>query len=303
MRDFDWEILAVLYKTKNITKAAEQLFITQPTLTRRLQQIETELDAVLVMRNNKGISFTPEGEYVSGKAADILKMVQEVREYLAGCRGELSGKLRLGSPNSFMHFIIPALLSEFAARYPAVQVDLHTNLSHELLRSLEIGDLDVCFIRGEHDTFLTKELLSKDQIYLFSKTPVRLDDLPDLPQIEYTKERSIVNASRRWWQEHFDRPPLIRYRVHTGDACMQLVKKGLGYGIFSDGRFYSPEDGLYAYALSFKDGTSFTRNSWLVYNEESLDNPVIDAFTFFAAEEFGRLFSGLSLQLSDLENG
>ena len=299
MRDFDWEILATLYKTNNITKAAELLFITQPTLTRRLQQIESELDAPLVLRSNKGIAFTSDGEYVSSKAVEILDTISEIRTHLSGRNQNLSGKLRLGAPNSFMNFIIPTLMAEFSARYPAVQIDLHANLSHRLLQDLERGDLDLCFVRGDHDSYLTKKLLSKDQIYLFSKTPVRLEDLPDLPQVSYTKERSIVNASRRWWQERFEKPPFIRYRVHTGDACLQLVKKGLGYGIFSDGRYFNPEDGLYAYALTYRDGSIFSRNSWIYYNEEQQDQPVISAFTEFVVEEFDHLFSVQHLEASD----
>ena len=302
MRDFDWEILATLYKTKNITKAAEMLFITQPTLTRRLQQIETELDAVLVMRNNKGITFTPEGVFVSEKAVEILKMIDDIKDRLSGDKYDLIGKLRLGAPNSFMNFVIPTLIAEFASQYPAVQIDLHTNLSHELLRDLEAGDLDVCFVRGDHDSWLTRELLSQDQIYLFSKDPIRLNDLPDLPQIAYTKERSIVNASKRWWQEHFEKPPLIRYRVHTGDACLQLVKKGLGYGIFSDGRYFNPDDHLHAYALTMNDGTSFRRNSWLYYNEEFMANPVLSTFVDFVTEEFDRLFGAVDLTAGGRDN-
>lgn len=301
MRDFDWEILATLYKTKNITKAADQLFITQPTLTRRLQQIETELDTVLVQRSNKGITFTPEGEAVSAKALEILNIISEVRSYISGTKGELTGKLRLGVPNSFMNFVIPSLLEKFSEMYPQVRIDLHTNLSHELITSLEKGELDACFARGDHDTHLKKYLLSKDQIYIFSKNRLRLEELPHLPQIAYTKERSIVTASKKWWRERFEASPQIRYRVHTGDACLQLVKKGLGYAFFSDGRYFNPEDGLYAYALSFLDGTTFTRNSWLVYDSSLTGNHILTTFVEFVTAEFREMFQILPFQNTDWE--
>lgn len=298
MRDFDWEILATLYKTRNITKAAELLYITQPTLTRRLQQIEVELDSVLVLRNNKGIRFTPEGEFVSHKAVEILDMISDVKYYLSGAKQELSGKLRVGAPNSFMNFVIPTLIEQFSSRYPKVQIDLHTNLSHELLQALEKGEMDVCFVRGEHDTHLKKELLSKDQIYIFSKDPLQLSDLPDLPQITYTKERSIVTATRRWWQERYDAPPQVRYRVHSGDACLQLVRKGLGYAFFSDGRYFSPDDGLHAYALSFLDGTTFTRDSWLVYDSERTGNHALKKFVEFVDESYDELCNVIPIKLT-----
>ena len=293
MRDFDWEILATLYKTRNITKASELLFITQPTLTRRLQQIEQELDAVLVVRSNKGIAFTPEGEFAAQNAVRILDTINDVHQHISGVKQELTGKLRLGAPNSFMNFIIPSLIEKFSERYPGVSIDLFTNLSHELLHDLERGDLDVCFVRGDHDTFLTKKLLSEDQIYIFSKEPLDFEKLPELPQIAYTKERSIVNASKRWWQERYNEQPFIRFRVHTGEACLQLVRKGLGYGIFSDGRYFDPSDGLNAYPLSYLDGTTFSRNSWLVYNEEYFGNPVLPKFIEYVSDNFSDMFPAI----------
>lgn len=295
MKDFDWNILATLYKTKNITKASELLFITQPALTRRLQQIEQEFGTVLIMRNNKGISFTPKGEFVAHKALAILEMINSVKSYVSDSKGELSGKIRLGAPNSFMGFIIPTLLKEFCPLYPDIRIDLHTNLSHELLRYLEIGELDISFVRGDHDTFLKKQHLSKDQIYIFSSTPLKLEDLPMLPQISYTKEKSIVNATKRWWQERYQKPPYVRFRVHSGEACLRLVKLGLGYAFFSDGRYYNPDDHLYCYPLKYLNGSIFSRNSWLVYNENDINNPVLSCFVDFVSENFSALFPVPSL--------
>lgn len=289
MRDFDWSILSTLYRTKNITKAAEMLYITQPTLTRRLQQIETELGAVLILRTNKGVTFTPEGEYAALKAAEILDSINSIKSTLSQSHGELRGTLRLGAPNSFVHFVVPALIEQFSLIYPHIQIDLHTDLSHELLRYLENQELDVSFVRGDFDTTLEKKHLSSDQIYIISKNPIILSELPNLPQIAYTKENSIVKASKRWWQERFTTPPNVRFRVHTGDACIQLIKKNLGYGIFSDGRYFNPADGLHALSLEYLDGSRFTRNSWMVYDKSSLQNPVVSHFIEFVSQHFEEL--------------
>lgn len=289
MRDFDWNILSTLYKTKNITKASDLLYITQPTLTRRLQQIETELGAVLIIRTNKGVSFTPEGEYAARKADEIIKSINLIKTTISQSHGNLCGTLRLGAPNSFVHFVIPTLIEHFSSIYPNVKIDLHTDLSHELLKNLENQALDVSFIRGDCDTFLKKQLLSKDQIYIISKNPIILSSLPNLPQIVYIKENSIVKASKRWWQERFSTPPNIRFRVNTGEACIQLIKKNLGYGIFSDKRYYNCSDGLYSMPLEFLDGSKFCRNSWMVYDESSIQNPIISHFIQFVSDHFDKL--------------
>lgn len=74
MKDSDWEILYALYKKPNITKVANMLFMTQPSLTKRLQQMEKEFDVTIVDRTPKGLVFT-KGRYVSCQAGRILPRV------------------------------------------------------------------------------------------------------------------------------------------------------------------------------------------------------------------------------------
>lgn len=281
MRDFDWKILSTLYRTKNITKTAELLFMTQPTLTRRLQQIESELGSVLILRTNKGVTFTPEGAMVALRSAEMLQIIDGIKADLAKDKQKLKGTLRLGAPNSYLHFVLPSLLEKFALEYPDIQVELHSGLSHDLLKDLEGGELDASFVRGEVHTPLKKVLLAKDQIHLVSKEKLDLACLPQMPMIDYPKENSVVQATKAWWKERYSEPQLIRLRVHTGDVCLEMVKHGLGYGIFSDPHYADPADHLFDYPLEFRDGSRFTRDSWLVYDENNLSNPLLSHFVEF----------------------
>lgn len=282
MRDLDWEILSVLYETRNITKTAERLFMTQPTLTRRLQIIEEELDAVLITRSNKGVQFTEEGSYAALRARDILQTIANVRETIAMGSGTLSGTIRLGAPKSYMHFVIPHLLEKFSGEFPSVRFEIITDLSHELLHSLEAAQLDVSFVRGQIHTTLHKELLSEDQLYIVNRDPFSMEELAAMPRIDYAKESTIVEATERWWNERFSSRPNKRFDVYSGEACLQMVKSGLGYGIFSDSHYIDPADGLYAVPMVFKDGSRFLRPSWIVCDEKSLSRSrLLTAFVDF----------------------
>ena len=77
MKDSDWEILYRLYKTPNITKVANILYISQPSLTRRLKGIEEEFNIKIVSRTSKGVTFTPEGEYLAKKAENYMDFIKE----------------------------------------------------------------------------------------------------------------------------------------------------------------------------------------------------------------------------------
>lgn len=79
MKDFDWELLHELYKNPNLTKVANVLYITQPTLTKRLQHIEAEFDVTIVERTPKGLEFTPEGKYLAEQPLEDLSQLLEQR--------------------------------------------------------------------------------------------------------------------------------------------------------------------------------------------------------------------------------
>lgn len=286
MRDFDWKILMTLYNTKNITRTANLMFITQPTLTRRLQQMELELNTTLIVRSSKGIVFTPNGEYVVQKAAEILQTLDEIKDHIEQSEHGSRGTLKIGVPNSFMHFVIPALAEKFSEKFPQIKLELHTDLSSQLIKSLEAHELHACFARGNINTPLKKHLLSEDQIIIISHMPIILEDLPYLPQIEYAKEETVVDATTKWWNENFTVPPNIKLKVNSGEACLQMIKHKLGYGIFSDIKYFDPKDGLFSLPLTFKDGSKFTRKSWLVYNENALHYSLISNFVTSVLESY-----------------
>ena len=101
MEDKDWFIIKTLYEEKNITKAAERLFITQPALTYRLQVIEQELGAKIVNRGKKGIEFTKEGEYVFRYAEKMIYEFQKLKETLQNMDNKIQGTFRLAVTASF----------------------------------------------------------------------------------------------------------------------------------------------------------------------------------------------------------
>lgn len=281
MRDVDWKIIATLHAERNITRAAELLFITQSTLTKRIQQLEKELGTVLIIRSNKGITFTPEGEYVAEYAEKILKLIEKVTEHIEQANQDDGKVLKIGVPNTYAQFVLPQLTKQFTAMHTGVRFEVTTELSHNILTMLENRELPVGFVRGDIKTSLRTHLVAEDQIYVVSKGPIHMDDLPHLPQIEYTKEPTIIKATERWWKERYTQPPLIRMCVDHGDACREMILNGLGYGIFSDLRFIGSNKELVSTPLFFMDGRRFTRKTWFVYHKEELKSKVVSDFVNF----------------------
>jgi len=277
MRDQDWAIISTLYREKNITKAADLVFMTQPTLTKRVQQIEEELGILLVSRNSKGVVFTPEGEYVAGKAEEILKLFGEVSRHLAKITGGKEGVLKLGIPHSYCRLILPKLIKEYSKLHK-VRFDISAARSDEILKMIENHTVDAGFVRGTFATVLEQIAISTDQVYVVSKNPVLLPDLPRLPQIDFIREPSIVKAIEQWWNDFHDYPPSIFARVNNVDTCLDMVYEGLGYGIFTNSGYIKGKKGLSAIPLTHKDGSPFTRETRFVYSCETMNNPIVKDF-------------------------
>ena len=282
MRDFDWYILSSLHKTKNITQSAKLLFIEQPTLTRRLQAMEKELGCTLVYRTNKGIEFTAQGEKVARRAEVIVQLLQSVERDIRRHTDGEEGILSIGAPYSYARFFLPRLLREFAQVCPKVDVDVVTSSSSELFRHVQSGLLDLCFTRYlEPDDSLEVRPITTEACYAVYSRPFEMEELPRLPYIEYDKNEATNQAVRRWWLEHFSQAQNVRYKVENGDICLAFIQQGLGYGIFPSGSYFLHDKSLYSAPLIFRDGSAFSRKTYLVCPADREGSPVLARFLRF----------------------
>ena len=284
VRDQDWAIITKLHSEKNITKTADLVFMTQPTLTKRIQQIEEELGIVLVSRSSKGVVFTPEGEYVAQKAEEILQLFNDVNRHLVKIAGGKKGLLKLGVPNSYCRLVMPRVIKEYIKIHNDIRFDITAANSHEVLKMVENHDVDAGFIRGEYVTSLDQIIISVDQIHIVSKVPLSLSELPQLPQIDFVKEPTIIKATEQWWNDYYNAPPSIFMRVNHADTCLAMISEGLGYGIFPDIAYARGMEGLSTIPLVHKDGSKFVRKTRFIYYRENLDIPVINDFVNYIKE-------------------
>src|SRR5699024_6675767 len=97
----DWKLLATLYDTKNITRAAKSLFLSQPTLSARLKKLEDYYGAQLIIRKRNGITFTPEGLKLAEHAKEMLYQQRKIEEQLNNMKDYVSGTLKVGVSNFF----------------------------------------------------------------------------------------------------------------------------------------------------------------------------------------------------------
>ncbi|WP_166240239.1 LysR family transcriptional regulator [Paenibacillus turpanensis] len=276
----DWTILKMLYEKKNMTKTAQVLFIAQPSLTRRIQQMENEFNVTLVQRGTRGVQFTPQGEYLAKCADEALRHLQHAKEAVLNIGDEVTGTLRLGVSNYISKNKLPKLLKRFREQYPKVEFKVVTGWSGDVFDLVYNQDVHIGFVRGDYKWPESKLLLFHEHISIASIEPFEIEQLPFLPRIEYEMDPLMKATINRWWNGTFSHPPSIGMEVDKGDTCKEMVLNGLGYGILSSALIDHIPD-VVKIPITDEQGKPIIRNTWMVYHDHSLELKTIQAFVRF----------------------
>jgi DNA-binding transcriptional LysR family regulator len=278
MNDLDWRIIVTMYNLKNLTQTAEKLFMSQPTLTKRLQKIEYELNVSIAVRNKKGVTFTPEGEYLAKQGEKILKLFDETTKGLASITGRTKKILRVGATNAFSRFFLPTILQKSKEFDNNIEFQITTDYSNKVVKLLQHDELDVGFIFGDIPFDGYKYNLGKNDAVIAYSKPFTLNDLPNMNRIEYSKDAFTTKLIDSWWHEHFTSEAHISMIATNGDTCREMVLNGLGYAIFTVKEFVINDDRLYKLPMTNIDGSPVTRNMWLIYSSNYKTNKTLDSF-------------------------
>lgn len=281
----DWLILKTISEEKNLTKAAERLYLSQPALSYRVKNLEKDFGANIVLRNTTGIIFTPQGEYLLAYALKMLTQLAITKEQIQNMDNKIQGTLRIGTSAIFAHYELPAILKGFLERYPDVDISLKTGLSSQINKMLQKEAFAVAVLRGDYFWPEEKHLLQEEPICLASPQKIDFKELPTLPRINYGTDSSLRVMLEDWWRENFSIPPKIAMEVDSMDTCRQMVLHGLGWAILPLIGLQQ-HDSLYTQELHWRDGTPVLRRTWMLYRNASLELSPVYAFTNYLKEYY-----------------
>ena len=172
----DFELLQALADSRNITKAADKLYITQSALSKRIRAIEREL-GVEQLPSHQGIRFTPSGEAVLAHSRAAAREMDQMRRNLDALQGVICGTLNAGISIHYALYRLPDAMADYHRTYPNVKLQITTGQSRHLYRQMLEGSLDVAVIRGEYPWDGMQFLLSQENICVicareFEKKPL-----------------------------------------------------------------------------------------------------------------------------------
>jgi DNA-binding transcriptional LysR family regulator len=169
--DFRLKVFYTVALKLSYTKAANELFITQPAVTKHINELEQQLQTRLFNRNGNSISLTPSGEILMRHAQQIFKLYTHLENELAEINDVTNGSLHIGASTTLAQYVLPRLLAMFKKTHPSIEIKL-TNGNSEFIEQQIIAEkMDIGLVEGiSHYPQINYESFVKDEIVLVAKT-------------------------------------------------------------------------------------------------------------------------------------
>jgi DNA-binding transcriptional LysR family regulator len=272
----DFELIDVLYKTGNITKAADKLYMTQSALSKRIRFIEEELGITMILRSHQGIRFTPEGESVLLSTGQAKKILSDLRQQLNGQKNYISGTLNAGISINYSLYRLPDMLAHYRHQYPHVKTHILSGHSRDLYTQMVNGELDAAVLRGEFLWTEHKILIDREDVCIIMNQKFEQQPLNDIPYIGRRTDAVFERETSQWFHENKIQTDADGIFVDNITTCVEMVKSGLGWSIVP--RICLNNFNGIIRPLHFANGEPFVRSTYLMYPDTALKLPQVSAF-------------------------
>lgn len=230
----------------SITRAANSLHLTQPTLTRQLQDLESELNQKLFIRGKHKIILTPEGMILRKRAEEIIDMVKKTEAEFQSLKGTMAGDIYIGGGETESMACIAKVLKEIQQEHPDIKFHIYSGNAEDVTEKLDKGLLDfglliqpVDMFKYDHLALPNKDtwgvIMRKDSS-LAEKKYIKLEDLRNLPLLnsrQAIRKTSSKNEFIEWFCGEFENLNTIATFNLVYNAAI-MVKAKIGYAITLD---------------------------------------------------------------------
>ncbi|MDT0643216.1 LysR substrate-binding domain-containing protein [Zunongwangia sp. F363] len=278
-------VLAVA-EHKNFTKAAQKVFVTQPTLSMQIQKLEEELDVQIFDRTKKPIQLTETGQKIVHQARNIVNESDRIQDIVDQQKGYVGGIFRLGVIPTVMPTLLPLFINNFIKKYPKVKLKIEELNTQAIIEKLKEGHLDAAIAA----TPLEQEGIKENVLYyepfvgyipashrLHKKKKIAVSDL-DLDDILLLQDGhcfkdGIINlcqVSRGFSDDHF--------QLESGsfETLIKLANEGLGMTLLPYLHTLETKESEKENLKMFEDPVP-AREVSLIYNRSELKMQIIEA--------------------------
>ena len=244
MADRRLQVFYTVARQLSFTKAAEQLFMTQPAVTFQVKQLEEHLNARLFERSHGRITLTPTGQLVLEYAERILGLSAEMDKRVSELTGAISGPLLLGASTTIAEFMLPRVLGEFKAHHPQVQTHMTVANSETIENHVAEHVIDLGLIESpSRRPGLHIEVCCEDELVMICAPGYKLAGLTSVTPQQIAGEpyvsRESGSGTRDFADNYFRQSGIapedlnIVMELGSPEAIKGVLETGIGIAIMS----------------------------------------------------------------------
>ncbi|WP_102399332.1 selenium metabolism-associated LysR family transcriptional regulator [Haloimpatiens massiliensis] len=281
-------------KLKSFSKAANDIFLSQPTISSHISSLEKDLNVQLFDRTSKEVNLTPAGESFLEYAIDIINIRNNAVSHVSCFNNNICGKLSLLASTTPCNSIVPKLILKFGNKYPETTFDVKELSSGNIVKSILNFDHELGIVGTyiEDDKIKSYKLL-EDELVIISSKNLNLPDIVDVDTLK--KQRFIMreksSATRATMEAEFKKYGInlnslnVICEVNNIDTLIQFVNTGMGISIVSKKIFENCSNSSKLKISKIKD-ININRGIYLIINFKRTLTPCGKAFLKLCADEY-----------------
>lgn len=243
MLDFRLRVFQSVARNLSFTKAANELFISQPAITRHIKELEAEFEVKLFDRTGNKIILTPAGIILLSYTDHILTLHNEVKFEISQLKGNLEGILRIGASTTISQYVIPPLLAKFHERYPEIKLSLENGNTENIEQKLLANAIDIGIVEGKptnndirYSSFINDELLVFTSVQNKAiPEKVSNEEFLSLPLVLRERGSGTLEIIEKNLHLQKINPKQLNILMYLGstETIKSFIKTGHGVGIVS----------------------------------------------------------------------
>ncbi|PEL08101.1 LysR family transcriptional regulator [Bacillus sp. AFS017336] len=228
-------VFMAVAEKRNFSRAAEELHMTQPSVSQQIQLLERQIGAKLFIRTNKYVQLTKAGEIVYLHAKEITSLYKRMTTLVNDLVNEASGHLKIGASYTFGEYVLPKILAEMKRSYPSIVPSVLIGNTREIVQSVLSYQVDVGIVEGDAtNQNLTIQPFANDEMYIIAGTKSEISCKEILTMDEIENETWIVREEGSGTREATERlfeVLKIRPKNIVEFGSTQLIKEAVEAGM------------------------------------------------------------------------
>ena len=237
-----YRVFYTVAKSGSLTKAAEELYISQPAVSRSIKQLETQLGVTLFTRTHRGMTLSAQGgKVIFPEVERALGLLEEAENRITEMNTSATGTLRIGASDTIFQYFLADKIAEFHERFPAVKIELMADFTPDTIEKLKADKCDVAFVNlpitADNDLKLHANCMRLNDTFIvgekykeLAEKPVSLSTLKKYPLV-LMDENTIARRSLNNFLSSVGVSFTPAIEVGSWDLMKRLVAKGMGVGV------------------------------------------------------------------------